>query len=114
MIRPDEMSACISLSRPWLFRDGAACYRPGMPNWLSRTLWMLAQATAIGAGMWLSFWSENAGPGSAPPQAYFVAFVGWTLFVALATGIITRLWDWSRSSLARRRAASRQPPVVAR
>ena len=48
------------------------------------------------------------------PQAYFVAFVGWTLFVALATGIITRLWDWSRSSLARRRAASRQPPVVAR
>lgn len=79
-----------------------------MPNWLSRPLWMLVQAAAIGVGMWLSFVVAPREGDNPPPQAYFLVFIMWVLLVALATGIITRLWDWSRSSLARRRAAGRQ------
>ena len=76
MIRPDEMSGMhILITALAIPRRGRLLSSRHAQLALTH-LWMLAQATAIGAGMWLSFWSENAGPGSAPPQAYFVAFVG--------------------------------------
>jgi hypothetical protein len=55
-----------------------------MPIWLSRLLWMIVQASAIGGLMWLSFSSPYADKDPTPPQAYLWVFLAWTLLVAFA------------------------------
>ena len=80
-----------------------------MSRWLSRLLWMTAQAAAIGGMTWLSFRGDAAAERvPAGMREIVFAIVMWTILVAFATACITRLWDWSVLALARRRAGMRQ------
>lgn len=88
-------------------------YRPPEPptlqqSWRWRFLWLYAaQAAAIGGLMWLSFLSPYADQSPTPPQAYFVVFITWTIIVAFATAVLTRLWDRA-ASLSRSSGATGQ------
>lgn len=74
-----------------------------MPRWLSRLLWMIAQAAAIGGGMYLSFWSSEAPQHPVPPQGYLIALFCWVCVTAFATAVITRVWDRSVLAVSRLR-----------
>lgn len=54
---------------------------------------MAAQCAAIAGGMYLSFWAGPPHTSPDPPEAYYAAFFSWTILVAFATAILTRLWD---------------------
>lgn len=93
-------------------------YRPPEPPtlrqpWRWRFLWLYAaQAAAISGLMWLSFLSPYADRSPTPPQAYFVVFITWTIVVAFATAVLTRLWDRATSFRRGRSTTSQgqQPP----
>lgn len=89
---------------------------------MSRPLWMLAQATAIGWCTWSAFNNADVHPDPrlSGPLAVLVMFLLSTLMVAFATAVLTNLWDWAHRQLqglpfragravARLRTASRDP-----
>lgn len=76
-----------------------------MPRSFSRILWMFAQTTAIGAGMWLSFIAEPRPTEPMPPLAFVLIPFCWVLLVAFATGLITRSWDFAVRKISGRAPA---------
>ncbi|SFG64874.1 hypothetical protein SAMN05192565_107143 [Methylobacterium gossipiicola] len=78
------------------------------PNRFSRLLWMVAQAGAIGAGIWLSFFAEPRPAEPMPPLAYVLIPFCWVLLVAFATGLITKSWDFALRKISGRPAPIRQ------
>ena len=79
-----------------------------MPRWLSRLLWMTAQAAMVGGGLWLSFLSEPRPQEPMPPLAYVVIPALWVCVAAFATACITRAWDKSVLAVFRLRSGMRQ------
>lgn len=86
-------------------------YRPPEPPtlrqpWRWRFLWLYAaQAAAIGGLMWLSI-GEPCRNGEQVPFAMIpLGFAVWTVLVAFATAVLTRLWDRA-PGLARRRGTA--------
>lgn len=80
-----------------------------MPRWLSRALWMIAQAAAIGGMAWLSLRGDaTARQIPVGPKEVFGALLMWTILVAFATAVITRLWDRAVLAIARGRTRMRQ------
>lgn len=77
-----------------------------MPRSLFRPLWMIAQASAIGGLMWMSFFGDDiARQTPRGPVEILVALAIWTLLVAFATAVIVNLWDWA----ARKAKGLRRP-----
>ena len=89
---------------------------------MSRPLWMLAQAAAIGWCTLSAFNNADVHPDPrlSGPLAVLVMLLLSTLMVASATAVLTNLWDWAHRQLqglpfragravARLRTTSRDP-----
>lgn len=70
-----------------------------MPRWLTRTLWMLAQAAAIGGLTWIGLGRAEPVPPPVTPASTLAAIAISVILVAFLTALITNLWDWAHRKL---------------